>query len=154
VADALTRPVRDGDRPSAGRNTAVRSQMDIRICLRVREPRDADSILGQGMTNSGWHAAKPSQPGEFVISGPEHPAPHRHRAYLLTYARRDHHVAHCAPLRPPASTQPAGHARRRRRPVLNGPQEAPDRPGDGRPPAHTRTAAARTPPRPQGGHDQ
>ena len=28
---------------------AVRSQMDLRICFRVREPRDADLILGQGM---------------------------------------------------------------------------------------------------------
>ena len=27
---------------------AVRSQMDVRICLRVRERRDVDLILGQG----------------------------------------------------------------------------------------------------------
>ena len=28
---------------------AVRSQMDMRICFRVREPRDVDLVLGQGM---------------------------------------------------------------------------------------------------------
>jgi DNA segregation ATPase FtsK/SpoIIIE, S-DNA-T family len=83
-----------------GKNTAVRSQMDIRICLRVREPRDADLILGQGMVNSGWHAHKLTHPGQFLISGPEHAMPERDRAYLLTDARRDHHAAQCAPVRP------------------------------------------------------
>jgi hypothetical protein len=43
---------------------------DIRICLRVREPRDADLILGQGATAAGWHA-----PGRFLLSVPEHPPP-------------------------------------------------------------------------------
>ena len=70
-----------------GKNTAVRSQMDIRICLRVREPRDADLILGQGSVNSGWHAHKLTKPGEFLISSPEHAMPERNRAYLLTDAR-------------------------------------------------------------------
>ncbi|MGH3279637.1 MAG: FtsK/SpoIIIE domain-containing protein, partial [Trebonia sp.] len=60
-----------------GRNTAVRSQMDVRICLRVREPRDADLILGQGSLNSGWHAHKLTQAGEFLISDPEHGTPER-----------------------------------------------------------------------------
>ena len=32
---------------------AVRSQMDLRICFRVREPRDVDLILGQGMLRIG-----------------------------------------------------------------------------------------------------
>ena len=66
-----------------GRNTAVRSQMDVRICLRVREPRDADLILGQGSLNSGWHAHKLTSPGEFLISSPEHGTPERNRAYLI-----------------------------------------------------------------------
>jgi hypothetical protein len=35
---------------------AVRSQMDTRICFRVRERRDVDLILGQGMLTAGWHA--------------------------------------------------------------------------------------------------
>jgi S-DNA-T family DNA segregation ATPase FtsK/SpoIIIE len=91
-----------------GKNTAVRSQMDIRICLRVREPRDADLILGQGSVNSGWHAHRLAKPGEFLISDPEHAMPERNRAYLLTDARRDYHAAHCAPLRPSADAEPAG----------------------------------------------
>jgi len=32
---------------------AVRSQMDIRTCFRVRERRDVDLILGQGMLSAG-----------------------------------------------------------------------------------------------------
>jgi S-DNA-T family DNA segregation ATPase FtsK/SpoIIIE len=89
-------------------NSAVRSQMDVRICLRVREPRDADLILGQGMMNSGWHAHKLTQPGEFLISSPEHATPERNRAYLLSDALRDYHATRCAPLRPRlAASQPA-----------------------------------------------
>jgi len=37
-----------------GKDTAVRSQMDVRICLRVRERRDVDLVLGQGSFNAGW----------------------------------------------------------------------------------------------------
>lgn len=53
-------------------NTAVRSQMDVRVCLRVRERRDADLVLGQGMVNAGWHAHMLARPGEFLISAPEY----------------------------------------------------------------------------------
>jgi S-DNA-T family DNA segregation ATPase FtsK/SpoIIIE len=63
---------------------AVRSQMDIRICLRVRERRDVDLILGQGMLAAGWHAHTLDAPGKFLISTPEHHIPRRARAYLLT----------------------------------------------------------------------
>jgi hypothetical protein len=35
---------------------AVRSQMDTRICFRVRERKDVDLVLGQGMLSAGWHA--------------------------------------------------------------------------------------------------
>jgi AcrR family transcriptional regulator len=69
-------------------NTAVRSQMDIRICLRVRERRDVDLILGQGAFSAGWHAHTLTQPGAFLISAPEHTTPHRARAYLIT----DQHI--------------------------------------------------------------
>ena len=93
---ATQRPTQD----AMGKGTAIRSQMDIRICLRVREPRDADLILGQGSVNSGWHAHKLTKPGEFLISSPEHAMPERNRAYLLTDARRDHHAARCATERP------------------------------------------------------
>ncbi|MGH3566361.1 MAG: FtsK/SpoIIIE domain-containing protein [Pseudonocardia sp.] len=68
---------------------AVRSQMDVRICLRVRERRDVDLILGQGMLAAGWTADTLNAPGKFLISTPEHTTPRRARAYHLT----DHHVA-------------------------------------------------------------
>jgi S-DNA-T family DNA segregation ATPase FtsK/SpoIIIE len=63
---------------------AVRSQMDIRICFRVRERRDVDLILGQGMLTGGWHAHTLNAPGKFLVSAPEHNIPRRARAYLLT----------------------------------------------------------------------
>jgi FtsK/SpoIIIE family len=63
---------------------AVRSQMDVRICFRVRERRDVDLVLGQGMLNAGWNAHKLNAPGKFLISAPEHDIPKRARAYLVT----------------------------------------------------------------------
>ena len=63
---------------------AVRSQMDLRICFRVREQRDVDLVLGQGMLNAGWNAHKLNAPGKFLVSAPEHDIPRRARAYLVT----------------------------------------------------------------------
>jgi S-DNA-T family DNA segregation ATPase FtsK/SpoIIIE len=63
---------------------AVRSQMDLRICFRVREPRDVDLILGQGMLRAGWDAHNLNAPGKFLVSAPGHDSPKRARAYLLT----------------------------------------------------------------------
>jgi S-DNA-T family DNA segregation ATPase FtsK/SpoIIIE len=63
---------------------ALRSQMDVRICFRVRERRDADLILGQGMLSAGWHPHTLNAPGKFLISAPEHDTPRRARAYLVT----------------------------------------------------------------------
>jgi DNA-binding transcriptional ArsR family regulator len=63
---------------------AVRSQMDLRICFRVREPRDVDLVLGQGMLRAGWDAHNLNAPGKFLISAPGHDTPKRARAYLLT----------------------------------------------------------------------
>jgi S-DNA-T family DNA segregation ATPase FtsK/SpoIIIE len=63
---------------------AVRSQMDMRICFRVRESRDVDLVLGQGMLTAGWNAHKLNAPGKFMISAPEHDIPRRARAYLVT----------------------------------------------------------------------
>lgn len=83
-----------------GKDTAVRSQMDVRICLRVRERRDVDLILGQGSFNSGWHAHQLTQPGEFLISDPEHTNPEGNRAYLLTDERIARHAAQHAHHRP------------------------------------------------------
>ena len=63
---------------------ALRSQMDVRICFRVRERKDVDLILGQGMLTAGWQAHTLNSPGKFLISAPEHDTPRRARAYLLT----------------------------------------------------------------------
>jgi hypothetical protein len=63
---------------------ALRSQMDVRVCFRVRERKDVDLILGQGMLAAGWHAHALNAPGKFLISAPEHDTPRRARAYLLT----------------------------------------------------------------------
>jgi S-DNA-T family DNA segregation ATPase FtsK/SpoIIIE len=63
---------------------AVRSQMDTRICFRVRERKDVDLILGQGMLAAGWHAHALNAPGKFLVSAPEHTTPKRARAYLVT----------------------------------------------------------------------
>jgi len=63
---------------------AVRSQMDIRVCFRVRERKDVDLILGQGMLAAGWNAHTLNAPGKFLISAPEHDTPRRARAYLVT----------------------------------------------------------------------
>jgi S-DNA-T family DNA segregation ATPase FtsK/SpoIIIE len=63
---------------------AVRSQMDVRICFRVRERKDVDLILGQGMLAAGWQAHTLDAPGKFLVSAPEHGTPRRGRAYLIT----------------------------------------------------------------------
>jgi DNA segregation ATPase FtsK/SpoIIIE-like protein len=63
---------------------AVRSQMDLRICFRVRETRDVDLVLGQGMLRTGWDAHNLNAPGKFLVSAPGHDRPKRARAYLLT----------------------------------------------------------------------
>jgi S-DNA-T family DNA segregation ATPase FtsK/SpoIIIE len=63
---------------------AVRSQMDVRICFRVRERKDVDLILGQGMLTAGWNAHALDAPGKFLISAAEHDTPRRVRAYLVT----------------------------------------------------------------------
>ncbi|WP_173056121.1 FtsK/SpoIIIE domain-containing protein [Phytohabitans houttuyneae] len=67
-------------------NNAVRSQMDIRICLRVRERRDVTLILGDGMLSAGWHAHKLDLPGKFYVSArePQFRTPRPARGYYIT----------------------------------------------------------------------
>jgi S-DNA-T family DNA segregation ATPase FtsK/SpoIIIE len=79
---------------------AVRSQMDLRICFRVREPRDVDLILGQGMLKAGWDAHNLNAPGKFLVSAPGHDRPKRARAYLLTDQVVTETAAHYAGCRP------------------------------------------------------
>jgi S-DNA-T family DNA segregation ATPase FtsK/SpoIIIE len=79
---------------------AVRSQMDVRICFRVRERRDVDLVLGQGMLSAGWAAHKLNAPGKFLVSAPEHDTPKRARAYLITDQAVSDTAQRHAPLRP------------------------------------------------------
>jgi hypothetical protein len=79
---------------------ALRSQIDVRICFRVRERRDVDLILGQGMLAVGWHADKLNAPGKFLISAPEYDTPRHGRAYLLTDEAVSETASQHAALRP------------------------------------------------------
>jgi S-DNA-T family DNA segregation ATPase FtsK/SpoIIIE len=79
---------------------AVRSQMDTRLCFRVRERKDVDLVLGQGMLNAGWHAHTLDAPGKFLVSAPEHTMPKRARAYLVTDDDVARVVAYYGPRRP------------------------------------------------------
>jgi S-DNA-T family DNA segregation ATPase FtsK/SpoIIIE len=79
---------------------AVRSQMDTRICFRVRERKDVDLVLGQGMLAAGWHAHTLNAPGKFLVSAPEHATPKRARAYLVTDAEVARVTARYASYRP------------------------------------------------------
>lgn len=67
---------------------ALRSQMSVRICLRVRERRDVDLILDQGLLAAGWHAHTLDAPGKFYVLAEGHTQPRRARGYLVT----DDHV--------------------------------------------------------------
>jgi hypothetical protein len=80
---------------------AVRSQMDVRICFRVRERKDVDLILGQGMLTAGWNAHTLDAPGKFLISAAEHDTPRRARAYLITDQVVADTTSWYAGLRPP-----------------------------------------------------
>ena len=80
---------------------AVRSQMDVRICFRVRERTDVDLILGQGMLAAGWNAHALNAPGKFLIAAAEHDTPRRARAYLLTDESVAGTASRYAGLRPP-----------------------------------------------------
>jgi DNA segregation ATPase FtsK/SpoIIIE, S-DNA-T family len=83
---------------------AVRQQMDVRICLRVRERRDVELILDQGMWAAGWHADALDAPGKFLLSDPEHTTPRRARAYLITDRDVQRTAARYAPHRPHISS--------------------------------------------------
>ncbi len=87
---------------------ALRSQMDIRIALRVRERRDTDLILGQGMLAAGWHAHTLDAPGKFLISAEGLDHPRRARGFLVTDDDVSGEAARWAPIRPPLDDLSAG----------------------------------------------
>ena len=80
---------------------AVRSQMDVRICFRVRERKDVDLILGQGMLAAGWQAHTLDAPGKFLDIGRRaRHAPAGPRLPDHGRGRRQHRRTAC---RPPAA---------------------------------------------------
>jgi DNA segregation ATPase FtsK/SpoIIIE, S-DNA-T family len=89
---------------------AARSQMDVRVCLRVKERRDADLILGQGSWAAGWHPETLDTQGKFLLCDPEHDTARPARAYLISDRDIDDHTAHWSirrpllPDRPPHTT--------------------------------------------------
>jgi S-DNA-T family DNA segregation ATPase FtsK/SpoIIIE len=114
---------------------AVRSQMDVRISFRVRERKDVDLILGQGMLNAGWHAHTLNAPGKFLISAPEHGTPKRARAYLVTDQAVAVTAERHASLRPPLDEVSRNAISRVSEPSAAGPEEgahagAPDDPDE------------------------
>jgi hypothetical protein len=106
---------------------ALRSQMDIRICFRVRERKDTDLILGQGMLAAGWHPHALNAPGKFLISAPEHDTPRRARAYLLTDTAVTDAATRLAGHRPPldAISQEAIDGRAQTHPDTTGTTDGP-----------------------------
>ena len=74
--------------------------MDLRVAFRVRERKDVDLILGQGMLAASWLAHKLNAPGKFLISVPEYDTPRRARAYLVTDQAVSDAAAHYAGQRP------------------------------------------------------
>ena len=116
---------------------AVRSQMDLRICFRVRERKDVDLVLGQGMLRAGWDAHNLNAPGKFLVSAPEHTTPKRARGYLLTDQVVTDTAARYANSRPGLDQQS-----RRAVPAVNDPRESTaDDPADDIRSADTRHSA-------------
>jgi DNA segregation ATPase FtsK/SpoIIIE-like protein len=107
---------------------AVRSQMDTRICFRVRERKDVDLVLGQGMLAAGWHAHTLNAPGKFLVSAPEHSTPKRARGYLVTDQAVTDTAARYADARPELDD-----ASRRATGAAATPEHADDRADDGQP---------------------
>jgi S-DNA-T family DNA segregation ATPase FtsK/SpoIIIE len=87
---------------------AARAQMDVRICLRVRERRDTDLILGQGAWSAGWRPDTLDAPGKILLSDPEHTVPRPARTYLITDTDIADHARHWSTRRPALAEPHAG----------------------------------------------
>ncbi len=107
---------------------AVRSQMDVRVCFRVRERKDVDLILGQGMLAAGWNAHMLNAPGKFLISAAEHDTPRRARAYLLTDQAVADTASRYADHRPPLDSASAAALGTSRADEPADPDDSPDGP--------------------------
>jgi len=99
------------------------------MCFRVRERKDVDLILGQGMLVAGWNAHTLNAPGKFLISAAEHDTPRRARAYLLTDQAVADTAARYADLRPsldPVSAEALGTSNEDAPADLDGDPDGPD----------------------------
>ena len=79
---------------------ALRSQMGVRICLRVRERGDVDLVLDKGMLSAGWHPHTLDAPGKFFVLADGLTQPRRARAYLVSDDDVTATVTRHAPTRP------------------------------------------------------
>ena len=80
---------------------AVRSQMDTRICFRVRERKDVDLVPRPRHAARRMARSSLDAPGKFLISAPEHTTPKCAWAYLVTDEDLARTVACFGPSRPP-----------------------------------------------------
>ncbi|QNE18386.1 cell division protein FtsK [Kribbella qitaiheensis] len=91
-----------------GDGSAIRSQMNIRFCLKVNERPDVDLILGAGKLSAGWDTTSFDGAGKFLVSGPGMNTPRRGRAFLITDADVTHTAATYARTGSVADTAGAG----------------------------------------------
>jgi DNA segregation ATPase FtsK/SpoIIIE, S-DNA-T family len=85
---------------AAMRGGATRSQMDIRMCLRVAERRDGEFVLDKGSRSDGWKPDTLDAPGKFLLRDPEHQTPRPTRAYLITDPDINDHALYWSIRRP------------------------------------------------------
>ena len=62
---------------------ALRSQCEIRVCLRMKEKRDVDLVLDRGAWAAGWRGDLLDLPGKLLLSDPEHTIPRPARDYQI-----------------------------------------------------------------------
>jgi DNA segregation ATPase FtsK/SpoIIIE, S-DNA-T family len=89
---------------------ATRSQMEVRMCLRVAEKRDGEFVLDKGSRAEGWHPDILDAPGKFLLRDPEHRVPRPIRAYLITDPDVDDHALYWSIRRPLLPDRVAGSA--------------------------------------------
>lgn len=120
-----------------GDGSAIRSQMNIRFCLRVVERADVDLILGAGSLTTGWDTTGFDAPGKFLLRAPGHETPRRARAEWIsnadvkTTATRNARPDHHNPSRPQDATgdQPGSGSGKGTAGAQNGPDAPHKAPG-------------------------
>lgn len=109
--------------------TALRGQLDLRLCMRVRESRETDLILGQGAQANGWQAESMLRhEGSFFVSLPGvHDVVRVARAYYVDAATEAAVIEAVAASRPhldPASALAALEPEGESPPISVGPEAA------------------------------